>query len=730
MEVLREFESHTLRQISDQIRSKMRMTKQNATFVAFCFFGWFKALPISMTSRQSPLANLSHLSHPKYRPDIDGLRAIAILSVVAFHAFPGFMKGGFIGVDIFFVISGYLISTIIFENLEQDTFNLSEFYIRRIKRILPALILVLVSCFIFGWNVLFADEFKQLGKHILAGASFVSNIVLWKEVGYFDNTAESKPLLHLWSLGIEEQFYIIWPLLLWFAWRRNFNLLIITIFVATVSFALNVYGLKQDAVATFYSPQTRFWELLSGSLLAWVTLYRNRKKQIVDNNMLPHALSFSGLFLLAYGLWRINKDLSFPGIWALIPVIGAVLIISAGPKAWPNRTILSSKPFVWLGLISFPLYLWHWPLLSFARVIESQTPDKNIRMATVLLSIMLAWLTYKFVELPIRFGKPIKAKVSSLIVLLLLVGLAGYNIYSRDGLKFREMIKNNISLTSGEDGGDGGHMIKKCGIQEESVRKIFQVCAEDKRGNVRFALMGDSKADAMYPGLVRTSSPEGHWLVIGGFGPNGAPTPLLDSDLDPNHRLTVLAVDAIVKNKAIDTVVLVTAIRSIFLLSDDVKSGNRATYNYTYLKKLNATTRFDIGYEEMNRVINKFVAVGKKVVLVVDNPALPNPEDCMNRRTSITLVNKVLGKVNQDCYVPLDVFNAEIKIYRQLLAKLQASHPDSVEIFDPTDIYCNKDRRICEPVKNGRFMYSYTDHISDYASGLVGRRLNEFLVKK
>lgn len=321
-----------------------------------------------------------HLSHPKYRPDIDGLRAVAVLAVVAFHAFPNWLKGGFIGVDVFFVISGYLISTIIFENLDKGAFSFSEFYARRIGRIFPALILVLVACFTFGWFALLADEFEQLGKHIAAGAGFVSNLVLWSEAGYFDNSAETKPLLHLWSLGIEEQFYIFWPLFLWFAWKRKFNLLTITILVATISFILNINGVKQDTVATFYSPQTRFWELLSGSLLAWITLYKKssyqraklkidgwlaniiyREQTKCNGKALSNVLSFLGFILLAYGFLNINKELSFPGKWALVPVFGSVLIIAAGSKSWVNQIILSNKVLVWFGLISFPLYLWHWP---------------------------------------------------------------------------------------------------------------------------------------------------------------------------------------------------------------------------------------------------------------------------------------------------------------------------------------------------------------------------------
>lgn len=407
-----------------------------------------------MTSHQA------HLSHPKYRPDIDGLRAVSVLAVVAFHAFPSWVKGGFIGVDVFFVISGYLISTIIFENLDKGTFSFSEFYSRRIRRIFPALLLVLIACFAFGWFVLLADEYKQLGKHIAAGAGFISNFILWNEAGYFDNSAETKPLLHLWSLGIEEQFYIVWPLLLWFAWKRKFNLLTITIVATIATFILNLKGVKQDMVATFYSPQTRFWELLSGSLLAWFTLFKKDaftgikskidvwlssilyiEKQDGDGKTLVNVLSFLGLFLLLYGFWKINKELSFPGNWALMPVLGAVLIITAGAKAWVNRIILSNKIAVWFGLISFPLYLWHWPILSFARIVEGDIPSHNIRIAVVILSIMLAWLTYKLVERPIRFGGHSRRKLSVLIVLMVLIGCIGYNAYVRDGLRFRAAAK-------------------------------------------------------------------------------------------------------------------------------------------------------------------------------------------------------------------------------------------------------------------------------------------------
>lgn len=355
-----------------------------------------------------------HLLHPKYRPDIDGLRAIAVLAVVMFHAFPNVIRGGFIGVDIFFVISGFLISTIIFENLQKGTFSFSNFYARRIKRIFPALILIFVTCLILGWFILIPEEINQLARHIVAGTGFVSNIVMWHEVGYFDNIAETKPLLHLWSLGIEEQFYIIWPLLIWLVWKRNLNLLSLIIIFTFISFSLNIKNIEQDPMGTFYLPLTRAWELLCGSILAWhlikksknVPIFKETLKNLTfyDEQKLSHIYSIVGILLLVYGLWRINKNLTYPSYWAIIPVLGSILIILAGQKAWFNRKILSNKVLVWFGLISFPLYLWHWPLLSFGYIIYFDTPPQKFRILAIIISVILAWLTVKFIEKPLRLG--------------------------------------------------------------------------------------------------------------------------------------------------------------------------------------------------------------------------------------------------------------------------------------------------------------------------------------
>lgn len=209
------------------------------------------------------------LAKSNYRPDIDGLRAVAVLLVVGFHAFPGRFPGGFVGVDIFFVISGYLITGILLKEMESSDFSFARFYARRVRRIFPALILVLLCCFVVGWFVLLPDEFKALGKHIFGGAAFFSNFVLLHDAGYFDAAAVRKPLLHLWSLGIEEQFYIVWPVVLFLAFQiRRVGWMITAIFVA--SFLANVLTIGRNPVAAFYWPFTRAWELMSGGILVWM----------------------------------------------------------------------------------------------------------------------------------------------------------------------------------------------------------------------------------------------------------------------------------------------------------------------------------------------------------------------------------------------------------------------------------------------------------------------------
>jgi peptidoglycan/LPS O-acetylase OafA/YrhL len=672
-----------------------------------------------------------HLSHPKYRPDIDGLRAVGVLAVVAFHAFPSWVRGGFIGVDVFFVISGYLISTIIFDNLDKSTFSFTEFYARRIKRIFPALLLVLIACFAFGWFALLADEYKQLGMHIAAGAGFISNFTLWNEAGYFDNSAETKPLLHLWSLGIEEQFYFVWPLLLWFAWKRKFNLLTITIVIAIASFVLNIKGIKHDMVATFYSPQTRFWELLSGSLLAWVTLYKKdafaniklkldywlsriifSEKQEANGKTLSNVLSFVGLLLLVYGFWIINKELSFPGKWALVPVLGAVLIITAGSKAWVNRTILSNKVAVWFGLISYPLYLWHWPILSFARIVESEVPSRNIRIAAVVLSIVLAWLTYKLIERPLRFGNYSKVKVTVLVVLMTIVGYVGYNTYERDGLKFRNATLKVSAAQELIQAYPHEPFHNKLCDDSYPEFKEFSACLLSINRPPDVLILGDSHSNHYYKSLVKNMSTTsimnlGMWSCL------------------PFSSVTLFSSNGCESkfNSALKFATENSSIKTIYLAGywSYLASGGFGIANDNYRRPKNLSEVDKISFiKNADLFLTALTRSGKKIVFMYDIPDLDfNIKSCYDlRRLRITEKN-----IRMECGISRIEYDQRIEAYFNILKIILSKYP-SIKIYNPTDILC--DEKFCQATHNGMPLYYNSNHLTQRGADFV---VDDLLIK-
>ena len=439
------------------------------------------------------------MAHPTYRPDIDGLRAVAVLLVVFHHAFPQVLKGGFIGVDLFFVISGFLISTIIFQSLEQGEFSFLDFYKRRVKRIFPALSLVLIASFVCGWFVLLPADYKQLGKHMAAGAAFVSNFAFWSESGYFDSGSKLKPLLHLWSLGIEEQYYIFWPFIVLYAWKRKISLFKVCLVILAISFAINIFTAKNNAVAAFYSPLSRFWELLIGSVLAYTSMQtaKTPKSATADN-----WTAWAGVALLAIGVYLINPERRFPGFWALFPTLAAYLLIKAGPKAWFNQYVLSNKLLVWIGLISFPLYLWHWPIFVFTEIRSGELATA-LKLSLIALSILLSWLTYRFVERPIRFGKLIvetKTIPLGLCAVLLATAMAGGYAYQRDGFSFR-FPKFIQALLNNQPKLDEGWRSGQCILDQGHPSSEFSPSCVDKDKRPLLFLWGDSHAAALYPGL-------------------------------------------------------------------------------------------------------------------------------------------------------------------------------------------------------------------------------------
>ena len=366
-----------------------------------------------------------------YRADIDGLRAVAVLAVLGFHgSLPGF-DGGFAGVDAFFVISGYLISGIIFRALDAGAFSLTGFYVRRINRIFPALLVILLAVLAMGWVVLFSAEWRALGGHVAAAAGFVSNFVLEREAGYF--ASEEKPLLHLWSLAVEEQFYLIYPAIAMLAWKIRRATIWILAALAATSFFWSLWSVHSGAaIGAFYFPFSRFWELLAGALLYEL---QSRTAPLPQwgaryESLLRNAAAWSGAGLLLAAAIILDERTPWPGLHALLPVGGTVLLIAAGRRAFINRTLLSNPSIVGIGLISYPLYLWHFPLLVLAAIVAGDL-SPAVRLGILAISGLLAVATYKYVEIPIRFGARKKRSAAILLPILALVGIVGLAVAFR-----------------------------------------------------------------------------------------------------------------------------------------------------------------------------------------------------------------------------------------------------------------------------------------------------------
>lgn len=377
-----------------------------------------------------------------YRADIDGLRALAVVAVVVYHVFPNWLPGGFVGVDVFFVISGYLISTIIFQQLNRQEFKLSVFYSHRVWRLFPALFLVLAITLAYGFLRLQPDELIQLSKHAFSSTAFVSNFIFLKESGYFDNAAEAKPLLHLWSLSIEEQFYLLWPMaiLLISRLRLPFSLFVLVLFFGSFSFCL--YEVQIDPINAFYLPYTRFWELLAGALLA---LYKQSKYGAYGGRFVANIQSIIGATLFLYSVMSFSKAITFPGWWALVPVVGTVFLIAAGQEAVINRRILKLSWLVRVGLISYPLYLWHVPLLAYFNIESGHSASIAPRVGLLLVAVLLAQMTYLGVERPLRHFHGNRRATSILIGAMLALSLlagAAFVYLQRQGQDNNSSLQN------------------------------------------------------------------------------------------------------------------------------------------------------------------------------------------------------------------------------------------------------------------------------------------------
>lgn len=630
------------------------------------------------------------ITHPKYRPDIDGLRAIAIISVVIFHAFRDYFKGGFIGVDIFFVISGFLISTIVFTSLEQNRFSIIEFYVKRIRRIFPALIFTLLISIIFGWFVLFTDEYERFGKHLTGGIGFISNFIFWQESGYFDSTSETKPLLHLWSLAIEEQFYLFWPLLMAFLWKSNIGFLKVISLIAIISFVFNIYLLDNHPEAAFYLPITRVWELIAGGLLSYVMLHHS---QLIKNY--KNVQSFFGLFLLAIGLLLINEERSFPGWWALLPIFGASFVISAGSNSWLNEKLLSNNLMVSVGKISYPMYLWHWPLLSFAYILGNGNISPTHLIFVLLLTILLSWVTYKFVEQPIRFGKYKFKSTFTLLVMMLSLLIIGFLV--------------NFGIISPRN---NNHELEKFIEARNDVVDFPQNFSKFQFGSEEFyrydgatsettLFLGDSHTEQYLPRItyVLDKHPTSSNTIYIATQPGCLPIPGIilknNSIIERSCNSYRDSIFQLINNKNIKSVIL-GGCWNCYLIKHPEQSKDEIEDDF-YAR--------DENKKEALKSLKEFLIhtnKSKTVYLLLDNPVGPQYDP-----SNYLQGDRLNGFSVNPMPINYSISNDQLKLRTQLIDIANQAH---IKIIDPADTLCP--HQLCKiSNEHGEPLYKDTNHL-------------------
>lgn len=681
-----------------------------------------------------------------YRSDIDGLRAIACLAVVTFHAFPNHLKGGFVGVDIFFVISGFLISSILYRNLfnadAPGRVNIVDFYIRRVRRIFPALLAVLITTLILGWFVLLPEEYELLGKHTLGGATYINNFMLYKESGdYFNTASNAKPLLHLWSLGVEEQFYLIFPIIVWLVYKTNLNFVLCLTVFTVVSFTLNRNGVSHNQqTSAFYLPWCRFWELSIGAILAYTVNYHKglvekAKTLITDNivadtiskfifrnsnddlrrNLVNNLISILGLVTIIYGIATINNDITFPGTKALIPVFGALMIIGAGKTAVINKYILSNRVMVFLGLISYPLYLWHWPLLSLAYICEGQMPDAWIRGVAVVIAIVLATFTYFVIEPPLRYGSHSKTKAVGLFITLLVIGGLGLLIYRNKGLPFR--YANVLSKEEKYIANTTSGLNKVFSIKDEFVsncKKIYpnwnenandddvQCALQSKEGENNIALVGSSHATHLFYGISQLAKADGNSIAL--FS-KGSQSPFLYLQSKHPERLSWYnsiseAYRYILQHKNLKVIILANLSLMDFIDLNNPDEKDQQKVLVAGLRRSFETLK------------------DRKVIVVLDTPLLPfNPSKCITKR-------KLSFKKPSDCNYERSITIGKRDLDAKTI-RLVAKEYSNVVVVDLESLFCQKDK--CHAKVGNDVLYLDEHHLNYKGSKYVAKEIYKFV---
>jgi len=624
-----------------------------------------------------------------YRPDIDGMRGLAVLAVVAFHAFPTALPGGYVGVDVFFVISGFLITSIIRADIANGTFTFARFFGRRIRRIVPALAVVLAATLALAWYTLLPAELVALGHQIVAGSGFYANLLFLQESNYFDVDSTTKPLLHLWSLGIEEQFYLLWPcLLLLFA--RNRLGAAATAVVAGASLLLWIWLLRDANVGVaFYATFSRLWELLAGALLVGVALRPQTR----------HGVSAVGLALVAVAI--ASPPLRWGGVDTnvMLAVLGSAALICAGPTAAPNAHGLSCKPLVVLGLISYPLYLWHWPPLALRNLLAGPDAAPALGIAAIAISLGLAALTYRLVEIPIRTSRLTRRATGVCVAALVAAAGLGVWISAMDGLPQRAVaLQNRADPASAVIGADRETSSRAGCVGLDPA--LYAFCSSSGPASIGLAVWGDSKGDALYWGVARrrrADASDGTALIGNTTCPPSAVPVGGDGKCDAGNAN---ALRALLAAPEIRIVVLSFADRSLH------RAKGPAT---------------EAGVAQAARML---LDGGKRVVMVLDTPPVTDvrgPAAC-GRTLRAPIVGELMHL--RACGDAVDAVLARTAGYRAAVRRITDAAP-GLQVVDPMVSLCPDGT--CRVYEGNKYLYSYSDHLSDTGSDLVSAQLARVL---
>jgi len=597
--------------------------------------------------------NLPIVNHSlQYNPSLDGIRGIAILSVLFFHIWPQYFYYGFLGVDLFFVLSGYLITNIIYTKLNKGSFSFKEFYRNRVRRIFPAVIVVLLFTLFIGWLFLFPSELKDLGHHIKSSAFFYQNFRLINEVGYWDKAAQLKPLLHFWSLSVEEQFYIFWPFVIFVIYKKRFNLITSLFVLLIFSFSLK-YFIDMD---TFYNSLARFWELVLGA------------------------------FLFAIGS-KYSYEIS------------------------KTNLIFSNKVLVFFGLISFPLYLWHYVIISYMYIFNLNV--EKYALVIIFSSVLLAYLTYRYIELYARQQKSYRF-AAILFILLFSIGMSGSYIYKHNGLPNRKHLKDNGNFKQ--------QFIREVAQNKQGIKLVSEILhkkpindyvkATTTNINAKFvAIVGDSHAHASYPGLKDIAKRHGYEALLLSNSscppyPDGAMGRNLKEVKECREKIdniyTLLNDNLNIKKIIFITRATKNMLGNGFGIIDDQKpvayTGAKFENYFTDKKHWNQKKEF---LNNIEKLFKKYNNSKVKFYYIMEDPELGfDPKNCMMRPFDIFPSN---------CKIKLEAFLNRQKEYRTFVYKISKKYPN-ITILDPKNFYC--DGKYCYAMKNGKMLYADDDHQS------------------